>query len=62
MKVYGIQVALLHHYRSCSGLHSGFSGLGPPVLRNKRRLDPGLDRFQQTVASSSINTLIQSLF
>ena len=62
MWVYAIQVALLHHYRSCSGLHSGFSGLGPPVLKNKRRLDPGLDRFQQTVASSSINTLIQSLF
>ena len=28
-----LQVAVMHHYRSCEGLNTGFSGKGSPVLK-----------------------------
>ena len=33
-----VQVAVMHHYRSCEGLNTGFSGKGTPVLKVARNM------------------------
>jgi len=48
------QVALLHHYRSCEGLNSGFAELGNPVLNNKKRFDDSISKYENKVKNSTI--------
>ena len=55
------KVALLHHYRDCSGLHSGFADMGPAVLSNKRRSDKSVQRYEHLVTQSPVHKLVQTL-
>jgi len=55
-------LALLHHYRSCHELNSGFAELGAPVLRNPRTEDRAVFRYRHTVINSPVSRAIETIF
>jgi len=55
------QVGLLHHYRSCEGLNSGFAELGKPVLNNKKRFDDSISKYEKKLKNSTIFKIINDI-
>ena len=53
---------MLHHYRSCEGVNTGFAGLGNPVLKNKRIEDKNIYKFKHIVDDSPVAKIIKYAF